>query len=102
MAMFGRDVDEVPKSLRRELVFWVLDMCRRYGEDGMGDKPAELSTTLYWLQHLSEGGPNPGLWHRLVAADEPVQPKPKRARTAKAKAKAEPKPEGASSSSGAL
>ena len=100
MAMFGRDVEQAPKSLRRELVFWILDMCGRYGEDGMGDKPAELSTTLYWLQHLGEGGPNPGLWHRLVTADEPVEPKPKRARTAKAKAKAEPKPEGASSSSG--
>ena len=104
MAMFGREIGEMPRSVRCELCNWILDMCKRYGEDGMGDKPAEVSTTLYWLQHLGEGGPNPHLWRRLRDAAEHVAPKPKKARlTAKAKsaptAKAEPKTDKVSSSS---
>ena len=111
LAMF--DVEQMPKTIQRELIFWILDMCKRYGDDGMGDKPADVSTTLYWLQHLGEGGPNPHLWGRLMAAARDVkepkepkepkeEPKPKKARAAKAKAKAAPKPpeEAASSSSG--
>jgi len=106
LAMF--DVEQMPKTIQRELIFWILDMCKRYGDDGMGDKPADVSTTLYWLQHLGEGGPNPHLWGRLMAAARDVkepkepkeEPKPKKARAAKAKAKAAPKPpEGAASSS---
>ena len=34
----------------------VLDMIERHGDDGHGDKPAEMSRIVYWFQHVDTGG----------------------------------------------
>jgi hypothetical protein len=79
-ALFGRE--EWPRSLELEAFEIVSERCKRYGIDGMGDKPAEMSTTLYWLQHVPESC---HFYGRLrLHAKEPerplTEPKPKRAR----------------------
>ena len=107
LAMF--DVPEMPKTVEREVIHWLLNRCKRYGDDGMGDKPADMSTTTYWLQHLG-GDSDPHLWSRLMDAADLIkkakeskakeEPKPKRARLAKAKAAPKPAEGAPSSSSG--
>ena len=34
----------------------VLGMIERHGDDGHGDKPAEMSRIVYWFQHVDTGG----------------------------------------------
>lgn len=40
------------KDVKREIIFGIRDLRERYGDDGMGDKPANMSSILYWGQHL--------------------------------------------------
>ncbi len=48
------DCKDWPRSLKNEVYTEVRAYCRRYGVDGMGDKSAEMSSVMYWLQHLPE------------------------------------------------
>ena len=41
------------KNVQRDMLFQVKYMIERYGDDGMGDKPPEISRITYWAQHLS-------------------------------------------------
>ena len=79
-ALFG--CDEWPRSLYLEAYDEVHGRCKRYGIDGMGDKPAEMSTTLYWLQHVPENSHFYGRLRNHAASPEHslTEPKPKRAR----------------------
>ena len=40
------------RNIRREVVLSVWDNIRKYGEDGMGDKPAHMDTVEYWISHF--------------------------------------------------
>ena len=75
---------EMPTGIARETIVWFRHMCDRYGSDGHGDTPADMSATMYWLQHLKEGH---HLYGRMAEyAADILEPKPKRVRVAKAKA----------------
>jgi len=32
----------------------IRDMISRFGEDGFGNKPADMNRVIYWLQHITE------------------------------------------------
>ena len=40
------------RAAREEGVRNVRQLIERYGDDGMGDKPPEISRVVYWFQHL--------------------------------------------------
>ena len=42
----------VCRRLRTRATRAIMDMIRRYGDDGMGDKPPEMSRVAYWFQHI--------------------------------------------------
>ena len=46
------NVVKVKRNIRREVVLSVWDNIRKYGEDGMGDKPAHMDTVEYWISHF--------------------------------------------------
>ena len=40
------------KNSKREIIFDINDLIKRYGEDGHGDKPKNMNKITYWVQHL--------------------------------------------------
>jgi len=40
------------KSVRRDFIFAIRRQIERYGDDGYGDKPSDMSRVMYWGQHL--------------------------------------------------
>ena len=72
-----------PPKVQRHASCWVGDQVRRYGADGMGDKPSDMSAITYWLQHLDGD-----CGRRVMATLQAYADK-----KAKAKAKAVPKAE---------
>ncbi len=77
LAVFG--CEKWPRSVSTELFWEVHGLCKRYGIDGQGDKPVEMSTVTYWLQHIPEDSQ---VYGRLRLA----------AKTAQVKTMAEPAP----------
>ena len=43
----------IHKNIQRDMFFSLKDLIDRYGDDGMGDKPADVSRITYWAQHLN-------------------------------------------------
>ena len=41
------------KNSKREIIFDINDLVKRYGEDGYGDKPKSMNKISYWAQHLN-------------------------------------------------
>lgn len=57
--MENKTVAEVWKSKKLknkyQRVLWnIMKKIELYGEDGMGDKPNDMNTYAYWLQHIDE------------------------------------------------
>jgi hypothetical protein len=50
--LFFKSLDITSKSIKREIVFDIDDLIKRYGEDGYGDKPKNINKITYWAQHL--------------------------------------------------
>jgi hypothetical protein len=42
----------VPQRAQLETFRAVLRLIDRYGDDGQGDKPADVSRVVYWFQHV--------------------------------------------------
>ena len=40
------------KYMRREIIHGIRQKIERYGDDGMGDKPTDMSRIAYWAQHV--------------------------------------------------
>ena len=40
------------KNIKREIIFDIDDLIKRYGEGGHGDKPKNMNKITYWAQHL--------------------------------------------------
>ena len=45
------------KQLLHRLAMWVIKAIERYGDEGVEGKPAEMSVTAWWLQHVPEQSP---------------------------------------------
>ena len=39
-------------SIKRKIIFDVVDFIKRMGDDSFGDKPPEMNRVVYWLQHI--------------------------------------------------
>ena len=50
--LFFESLGITSKSIRREIIFDINDLIKRYGEDGHGDKPKDMNKITYWVQHL--------------------------------------------------
>ena len=50
--LFFESLGITSKSIRREIIFDINDLIKRYGEDGHGDKPKNMNKITYWVQHL--------------------------------------------------
>ena len=50
--LFFESLGITSKSIRRDMIFDINDLIKRYGEDGHGDKPKNMNKITYWVQHL--------------------------------------------------
>ena len=71
------------KSIPPIVTFTIIDLIERYGDDGMGDKPPEISRITYWAQHI-----NLDKFQKEQEAATEAEAKRQAKRQAKAKAKA--------------
>ena len=51
----------VPRSEELRTFRFLMRMLSRYGDDGYGDRPADMSRIVYWFQHVDTSIPAPTL-----------------------------------------